>query len=83
MQQLSRKDLETLKRLVNLSIVDEKARTALSQGRLPGGSWKLSPEALDTLHSITPEELSAFASVYEKVRAAGASKAALQDSIIL
>lgn len=83
MEKLSRKDLKQIKKIVNLAIVDEKARAALSAGRLPNGKWKLTPEALDALHSITSAELDAFASVYQKMRSAGASKSRLEDGIIL
>ena len=83
MEKLSRNDLKTLTRIVNLAIVDEKARMALSEGRLPGGKWKLSSQGMDALQSITSEELAAFASVYQKMVIAGASKASLRDTIIL
>jgi hypothetical protein len=82
-EKLSRKDLKHIKKIVNLAIVDEKAREALSAGRLPNGKWKLTPEALSALHSITSEELAAFASVYTKMRSAGASRSRLEDAIIL
>lgn len=83
MQRISQNDLKTLKRILNLAIVDEKARDALSEGRLPAGKWKLSSRGMDVLHSITSEELSAFASVYQKMVTAGAGKASLHDAIIL
>lgn len=83
MEKLSRKDLKHIKKIVNLAIVDEKARAALSAGRLPDDKSKLTPEALSALRSITSEELDAFASVYKKMRSAGASRSRLEDAIIL
>jgi hypothetical protein len=81
-QQLSRGDLATLKRLVNLAIQDKDVREALAAGRLPPGKWNLTEQGAETLHSITPKELDALVSVYQKMREAGASKADLKDAII-
>jgi hypothetical protein len=70
---LSSRDLNDIKKIINLAITNEKARKALLAGKVPAGVERPSDAAMMVLGSITSEELSALASLYHTLLGAGAA----------